>query len=89
MTDLSFRKGDRATHLRLARGMVEHTGADLGSRVADGDVTEAALGTILDRCQQCPYPASCQAWQADHAGETGGAPAYCLNGALFAGLATR
>lgn len=87
MSTAPFKKGDRETHLRLARGMVEHTNADLGDRVVDGGITAASLGTILGRCQQCPYPASCQAWQADHAGEHGAAPPYCLNRDLFGDLA--
>ena len=86
MADGAFPKGDREAHARLARGMVRRTGVDLGDRVVDGRVTEAALGSILDRCCQCPYPGSCQAWQQDNAGGAETAPSYCLNRDLFLDL---
>jgi hypothetical protein len=84
MTDEAFPKGDRDAHERLARGMVRRTHVDLGDRTADGRITEEALGTILDRCCQCPYPASCAAWQADHADGAAEPPGYCVNRDLFA-----
>lgn len=85
MTDLAFPKGDRDAHARLARGMVRRTHADLGDRTADGRITDEALGTIIDRCCQCPYPGSCAAWQADNptAAEP---PGYCVNRDVLAGL---
>lgn len=86
MSDEAFPKGDREAHARLARGMVRRLGVDLGDKVVDGRITDEALGPILDRCCQCPYPGSCAAWEADHPDHADAAPGYCQNIDFFAEL---
>jgi len=83
------RKDDRDVHARLVRGMVRRVGVDLGDRAADSRVTDESLGTILDRCCQCRFAGSCQAWQLDHCGGAEVAPPYCLNRDLFTDMSRR
>ena len=68
-----------ARHAGLVREMIGVTGSPLGARAVDGRISRAALGTLVDRCKQCPHPGSCAAWLADHEGGADAPPLYCLN----------
>ena len=74
-------------HLYLTAGMVGRLGTPLGARAIEGSIDARSLGTLVTRCRQCPFPASCAAWQADHPDGAGDPPPYCLNRDRLADMA--
>ena len=68
-----------ARHADLVRRMIGATGSPLSARAVDGRIDRKALGTLVERCKQCPHPGSCAAWLADHEGGAEAPPAYCLH----------
>lgn len=78
-----FKKLD--DHADLSSRMAKRAGADVGARVASGDLRPETLRAAILKCADCTEACACRTLlQGDT--QNGEIPDYCLNKSLFEDL---
>ena len=76
-------RSDDPNRAWLPRAMAEAVGVSLTDALAEGRITEAEFGALVERCRHCDRSEPCLRWRLDHPVNDGAAPPYCLNAELI------